>query len=93
MLKKIICLLLAIVMVLSMTAALAEQEPVTISFYSTQAGVDNETVALLGALVFATKGKKADKHAPEKKKFTQLSVICIVAFVVLTTLRKTYLGA
>lgn len=52
-----------------------------------------ETVALLGALVFATKGKKADKHAPEKKKFTQLSVICIVAFVVLTTLRKTYLGA
>ena len=52
-----------------------------------------ETVALLGALVFATKGKKADKHAPEKKKFTQLSVICIVAFVVLTTLRTTYLGA
>lgn len=52
-----------------------------------------ETAALLGALVFATKGKKADKHSPEKKKYTQISVICIVAFVVLTTLRKTYLGA
>lgn len=48
MFKKLATLLLALAMVLSMTAALAEQEPVTISFYSTQAGVDNETVALLG---------------------------------------------
>lgn len=42
--KKLITLLLVLVLTLSMTAALAE---VTISFYSTQAGVDNETVALL----------------------------------------------
>lgn len=48
MFKKLATLLLALMLVLSMTAALAEQEPVTISFYSTQAGVDNETVALLG---------------------------------------------
>ena len=44
MFKKLVTLLLAVAMMLSMTAALAE---VTISFYSTQAGVDNETVALL----------------------------------------------
>lgn len=44
MFKKLVTLLLAVAMLLSMTAALAE---VTISFYSTQAGVDNETVALL----------------------------------------------
>lgn len=42
--KKLVTLLLVLVLTLSMTAALAE---VTISFYSTQAGVDNETVALL----------------------------------------------
>ena len=48
MFKKLISLLMALALMLSMTAALAEQEPVTISFYSTQAGVDNETVALLG---------------------------------------------
>ena len=48
MFKKLVTLLLALAMMLSVTAALAEQEPVTISFYSTQAGVDNETVALLG---------------------------------------------
>ena len=48
MFKKLMTLLLAVAMMLSMTAAFADQEPVTISFYSTQAGVDNETVALLG---------------------------------------------
>ena len=41
MMKKLLTLLLAVAMVLPMTAAFAEQEPVTISFYSTQAGVDN----------------------------------------------------
>lgn len=44
MFKKLVSLLIALALTLSMTAALAE---VTISFYSTQAGVDNETVALL----------------------------------------------
>ena len=48
MFKKLISLLMALALMLTMTAALAEQEPVTISFYSTQAGVDNETVELLG---------------------------------------------
>ena len=48
MMKKLLTLLLAVAMVFTMTAAFAEQEPFTISFYSTQAGVDNETVALLG---------------------------------------------
>lgn len=49
MLKKLAALLMAAAMLLSMTAAGAEtaQAPVTISFYSTQAGVDDATVALL----------------------------------------------
>ncbi len=48
MFKKLSALLIALVMLLSMTANLAEQAPVTISFYSTQAGVDDATVELLG---------------------------------------------
>mgnify|MGYP002546589712 CR=1 FL=1 len=49
MLKKLVALLMALSMMLSMTAvAETAQEPVTISFYSTQAGVDDATVALLG---------------------------------------------
>ena len=48
MLKKIIALVMVLAMVASMTAAFAENEPVTISYYSTQAGVDEETVAELG---------------------------------------------
>lgn len=51
MLKKWTALVLALVTALSMTSAFAESEektPVTISFYSTQAGVDDATVALLG---------------------------------------------
>lgn len=49
MLKKLAALLMAAAMLLTMTAAGAEsaQAPVTISFYSTQAGVDDETIALL----------------------------------------------
>ena len=49
MLKKLAALLMAAAMLLSTTAAGAEtaQAPVTISFYSTQAGVDDATVALL----------------------------------------------
>ena len=49
MLKKLAALLMAAAMLLTMTAAGAEsaQAPVTISFYSTQAGVDEETIALL----------------------------------------------
>jgi len=50
MLKKLLSLLVALAMLLSMTAAFAEtteHEPVTISYYSTQAGVDDETVATL----------------------------------------------
>ena len=51
MMKKLLTLLLAVALVFTMTAAFAAQEPVTISFYSTQAGVDNETVALLGKFI------------------------------------------
>lgn len=50
MLKKILAIITALAMLLSLTAAFAEgetHEPVTISYYSTQAGVDNETVATL----------------------------------------------
>ena len=49
MLKKLAAFLMAAAMLLTMTAAGAEsaQAPVTISFYSTQAGVDDETIALL----------------------------------------------
>ena len=50
MLKTLLSLLVALAMLLSMTAAFAEtteHEPVTISYYSTQAGVDDETVATL----------------------------------------------
>lgn len=51
MMKKLGSLLLATIMLLSMgsVASLAEEHaPVTISYYSTQAGIDDETVALLG---------------------------------------------
>ena len=52
MLKKILATLLALVMLLSATAVLAEEhQPVTISYYSTQAGVDDETVATLKAFM------------------------------------------
>lgn len=49
MLKKLAAFLMAAAMLLTMTAAGAEsaQAPVTISFYSTQAGVDDATIALL----------------------------------------------
>ena len=50
MFKKILAILTALAMLLSLTAAFAESEahnPVTISYYSTQAGVDEETVATL----------------------------------------------
>lgn len=49
MFKKLAALLMAAAMLLTMTAAGAEsaQAPVTISFYSTQAGVDDATIALL----------------------------------------------
>ena len=49
MIKKLIALLTALAMLLSVTAVFAEEthEPVTISYYSTQAGVDDETVACL----------------------------------------------
>ena len=46
MFKKILAILTALAMLLSLTAAFAESEahnPVTISYYSTQAGVDEET--------------------------------------------------
>lgn len=46
MFKKLISLLIALALMLSLAVAVAE--PVTISFYSTQAGVDAATVALLG---------------------------------------------
>ena len=46
MFKKLISLLIALALMLSLAVAVAE--PVTISFYSTQAGVDEATVALLG---------------------------------------------
>jgi raffinose/stachyose/melibiose transport system substrate-binding protein len=54
MLKKLTALLLALMMLLGCTAAFAETEehaPVTISYYSTQAGVDDETVATLKAFM------------------------------------------
>ena len=50
MFKKLLAILTALAMLLSLTAAFAESEahePVTISYYSTQAGVDDETVATL----------------------------------------------
>ena len=50
MFKKLLAILTALAMLLSLTAAFAEGEthkPVTISYYSTQAGVDDETVATL----------------------------------------------
>lgn len=47
MFRKLFTLLLVLAMMLPMTVVFAEQEPVTISFYSTQAGVDSATVALL----------------------------------------------
>ena len=50
MMKKLTAILTALVMLLSLTACFAEGEthdPVTISYYSTQAGVDDETVATL----------------------------------------------
>ena len=54
MLKKLAALLMAAAMLLTMTAAGAEsaQAPVTISFYSTQAGVDEETIANSYPLVY-----------------------------------------
>ena len=52
-----------------------------------------ETAALLGALVFITRAKKADKNSPEKKQQSRKSLIFLVAFVVLTVLRNTYLVA
>lgn len=49
MFKKLFALVLALAMLLSATVAFAEDPaPVTISYYSTQAGIDDETVALLG---------------------------------------------
>ncbi|MDR0928559.1 MAG: ABC transporter substrate-binding protein [Oscillospiraceae bacterium] len=49
MAKKLLALLLIMALLLPMTAVLAEaQEPITISYYSTQAGLDDKTVALLG---------------------------------------------
>lgn len=47
MLKKIVALVMALAMIVSATVAFAENDPVTISYYSTQAGVDEETVAEL----------------------------------------------
>lgn len=50
MFRKVLSILTALAMLLSVTAAFAEtaeHEPVTISYYSTQAGVDDETVATL----------------------------------------------
>ena len=50
MFKKLFAVLTALAMLLSLTAVFAESaehEPVTISYYSTQAGVDDETVATL----------------------------------------------
>ena len=52
-----------------------------------------ETLALLGALVFMTRAKKADKHSPEKKTQMQRSVLFLLGFLVLTVLRRTFLGA
>ena len=52
MIRKLIAMLLAVVMALSVTAVFAEEHaPVTISYYSTQAGVDDETVATLKAFM------------------------------------------
>lgn len=52
MMKKLVALLITLAMLVSVGAAVAEsgadQTPVTISFYSTQAGVDDATVELLG---------------------------------------------
>ncbi len=48
MFKKLLSVLTALAMLLTAGAVFAEgQEPVTISYYSTQAGVDDETVATL----------------------------------------------
>ena len=52
MMKKMLAFLMAMVLLLSAAAAIAEEhEPVTISYYSTQAGVDDETVATLKAFM------------------------------------------
>ena len=52
MFKKLFAFLMATILVLSAVAAVAEDHaPVTISYYSTQAGVDDETVATLNAFM------------------------------------------
>ena len=52
-----------------------------------------ETAALLGALIFLTRATKAGKNTPEKKNKVRLSVIFLVVFLVLTTLRRSYFGS
>ena len=52
-----------------------------------------ETAALLGALVFITRAAKTGKNAPEKKPQIQKAVICIVAYLILNSVRVFVLGA
>lgn len=64
MVKKMVAFLMVVVMALSMTVSLAEttQAPVTISFYSTQAGVDDATVELLGKFMEQHPGITVDYY-------------------------------